>query len=304
MSDYHMTDSVLVAVHTFPSHVLMSFFVDTVSEFGALFHKPWELDAKILRDFVIETDHLILARRPDLEMIEKNKKNKKRESAVLWMLASWQTYTRESKEIKKRNKYLNLPIELRKLWNVWVTVIPIVIGVLGMVPKGLNMGAGRIGNWKTYRNRPNKSIVETGHNTEKSSWDLWRYPDTKTPQKDHQPTLVRKLTRRKLIIIIKIVIGAFGTITKGLLKGLEDLEVGGRVESNKMTALLRTARILRRVLEETCFYSNSSEKLSANTEEKNSKRVNNQQKKENLQNCGLCCPGWPLCKIERKWKEG
>ena len=43
--------------------------------------------------------------------------------------------------------------------------------------------------------------------------------------------------------------GALGTITKGLLKGLEDFEVGGRVETIHMTALLRTARILRRVLE-------------------------------------------------------
>ena len=31
---------------------------------------------------------------------------------------------------------------------------------------------------------------------------------------------------------------------------------------------------------------------------------NNQQKKENLQNCGLCCPAWSLSKIERKWKGG
>ena len=29
------------------------------------------------------------------------------------------------------------------------------------------------------------------------------------------------------VTIIPIVIGAFGTVTKGLLKGLEDLEVGG-----------------------------------------------------------------------------
>ena len=48
---------------------------------------------------------------------------------------------------------------------------------------------------------------------------------------------------------VPIVIGAFGTITKGLLKGLEELKVGGRVETIQMTALLRTARILRRVLE-------------------------------------------------------
>ena len=49
--------------------------------------------------------------------------------------------------------------------------------------------------------------------------------------------------------IITIVIGSFGTVYKGLLKGLEDLEVGGRVETIQTTALLRTARILRRVLE-------------------------------------------------------
>ena len=49
--------------------------------------------------------------------------------------------------------------------------------------------------------------------------------------------------------IIRIIIGAFGTVTKGLLKGLENLEVGRRVETIQTTALLRTARILKRVLE-------------------------------------------------------
>ena len=39
--------------------------------------------------------------------------------------------------------------------------------------------------------------------------------------------------------IIPIVIGAFGTVPKGLLKGLEDLEVGGRVKTIQTTALLR-----------------------------------------------------------------
>ena len=51
------------------------------------------------------------------------------------------------------------------------------------------------------------------------------------------------------VTIIPIVIGAFGTVTKGLLKGLEDLEVGGRVGTIQTTALLNMARILRRVLE-------------------------------------------------------
>ena len=47
--------------------------------------------------------------------------------------------------------------------------------------------------------------------------------------------------------IIPIMIGDFGTVTKGLIKGREDLEVGGRVETIQTTVLLRTARILRRV---------------------------------------------------------
>ena len=51
------------------------------------------------------------------------------------------------------------------------------------------------------------------------------------------------------VMIVPIVIGVLGTITKGLLKGLEDLEVGGRVETIQTTALLRMARILRWVLE-------------------------------------------------------
>ena len=51
------------------------------------------------------------------------------------------------------------------------------------------------------------------------------------------------------VTIIPIMIGAFGTVTKGLLKGLEDLEVGGRVETIQTTALLKTGKIPRRVLE-------------------------------------------------------
>ena len=59
---------------------------------------------------------------------------------------------------------------------------------------------------------------------------------------------LKKLWNMK-VTIIPIVIGPFGRITKGLLKGLEDLEMRGRVETIQTTTLLRTGRILRRVLE-------------------------------------------------------
>ena len=37
----------------------------------------------------------------------------------------------------KKDKYLDLARELKKVWNMKVTIIPIVIGALGTVTKGL-----------------------------------------------------------------------------------------------------------------------------------------------------------------------
>ena len=66
-------------------------------------------------------------------------------------------------------------------------------------------------------------------------------------KKDKYLNLARELKKlwNMKVTIVPIVVGALGTITKGLLKGLEDLQIGGRVE----TALLRTVRILRWFLE-------------------------------------------------------
>ena len=111
-------------------------------------------------------DQLIPARRPDLIIINK----KKERICKIVEFAVPADHRINLKESKKKDKYLDLARELKKLWNMKVTIVPFVIGVLG-------------------------------------------------------------------------------TVTKGLIKGLEDLGVGGRVETIQTTALLRTARILRRVLE-------------------------------------------------------
>ena len=120
---------------------------------------------KLLWDFNIQTDHLILARKPDLIII-----NKKKRICKIVGFAVPADHRISLKESEKKDKYLDLARELKKRRNMKVTIVPIVIGALG-------------------------------------------------------------------------------TITKGLLKGLEDLEVGGRVETIQTTAFQRTARILRRVLE-------------------------------------------------------
>ena len=44
-------------------------------------------------------------------------------------------YRVKLKESENRDKYLDLARELKKLWNMKVTVIPIVISALGTVTK-------------------------------------------------------------------------------------------------------------------------------------------------------------------------
>ena len=51
------------------------------------------------------------------------------------------------------------------------------------------------------------------------------------------------------VTVLPIVIGPLGIDTKGLVQGLEDLEIRGWVETIWTTALLRLAKIQRRVLQ-------------------------------------------------------
>ena len=43
------------------------------------------------------------------------------------------------KESRKIDKYLDLARELKKLWNMRVMELPVIVGTLGMVPKELEI---------------------------------------------------------------------------------------------------------------------------------------------------------------------
>ena len=77
-----------------------------------------------------------------------------------------------------------------------------------------------------------------------------------------------KQSRNMKVTIIHIMIGAFGTVTKGSLKGLEDLEIRERVETIQTIILLKMARILRRIpgLVEIYCHSKTSESPLAKTD--------------------------------------
>ena len=66
------------------------------------------------------------------------------------------TYHRvKLKESERKGKYLDLVRRLKKLLNMKVTVIPIVIGVLGTVAKSLVKRTRGFGNKKTSGDNPN-----------------------------------------------------------------------------------------------------------------------------------------------------
>ena len=75
------------------------------------------------------------------------------------------------KENEKRVKYQDFARELKKLWNMKVTMKIILIGLLGMVTKGFITRTGGLGNKRTREEHPNYSIIEFCQNTEKGPGD-------------------------------------------------------------------------------------------------------------------------------------
>ena len=92
---------------------------------------------KLFRDFQIQMDHLLLGRRPNLVIVTKKKENCRIVGVGFVVIANDRV---KLKEGEKRDKYLNLARKLKKLWNMKVTVIPVVVGALGTICKGLVKG--------------------------------------------------------------------------------------------------------------------------------------------------------------------
>ena len=69
-----------------------------------------------------------------------NNQEKKKKICKIVVFAVPADHRMKLKECKKRDKYLDLTRELKKLWNMKVTIIPLVIGAFCTVTKGLLNG--------------------------------------------------------------------------------------------------------------------------------------------------------------------
>ena len=141
---------------------------------------------KLLWDFDMRTDHLISARRPDPILI--NKKKKKRLCKIVDFAVPADHRTK-LKECEKKDKFLDLARELKKLWYMKLTITPIVFGAFGTLR--IIKGTGGLESWRTRGDLPNNMTIMNGQNT-KSPGDLRRHGVTQTPEKDYQLTLMGK----------------------------------------------------------------------------------------------------------------
>ena len=118
--------------------------------------------------------------------------------------------------------------------------------------KGRHNWVGKVIHWEMYKkfkfDHTNKWYMHNRapvleNDTPKLQWDFNIQTDHLIPARRPDLIIINKIKLKKLrnmkVMIVPI------TIWAQLLKGLEDLEVGGRLETIQTTALLRTARILR-----------------------------------------------------------
>uniref|UniRef100_A0A803TE67 Stress induced phosphoprotein 1 n=1 Tax=Anolis carolinensis TaxID=28377 RepID=A0A803TE67_ANOCA len=105
-------------------------------------HKPAKVleneHTKILWDFRIQTDKVPEHNTPDITVVEKKK---------VWIIdvAIPGDSRIDEKQQEKLSRYQDLKIELQRLWQKPVQVVPVVIGTLGAVPKDLSRHLETIG---------------------------------------------------------------------------------------------------------------------------------------------------------------
>ena len=89
-------------------------------------------DVTILWDMPIHRDKEIKANRPDIIVIGKSKKQ-----CILIDMAVPSERNVAAKEVEKLPKYKDLEIEIFQIWNIKTIVIPLMIGAIGIIRKGM-----------------------------------------------------------------------------------------------------------------------------------------------------------------------
>ena len=124
---------------------------------------------KLLKDFEIQTDHLISARQPDILMVNKTKRTY---LTVDFAVPSDHWVKLKGSEKKKKGKYLDLARELKKTTEHESDGNTNCNRCARYRHQSIGKKSGGIWNKTTSGDRPNYCTVKIGQNTEKSPGDL------------------------------------------------------------------------------------------------------------------------------------
>ena len=132
-------------------------------------------------------DHLISARRSDLMIANKRKKEKR---IVDFAVPS--DHWVKLKESEKRDKYLDLATKLKNYMEHESDSDTNCYWCARHSHQRIGTGTGGLANKRMRGNHSNYSIIQIGQNTEKSLGDLRRLAVTQIPTRNHRLTLAWK----------------------------------------------------------------------------------------------------------------
>ena len=115
----------------------------------------------------IQTDHPIPTRRPGLVLISKKKR--------IWNPINFAVpadhIVKKKKESENENKSVDHAEELINLWNMKVTLIPIIIGAFGTVPRNIVKRRAETKTWEINENNSKTVLL-------RSARILWKVLET------------------------------------------------------------------------------------------------------------------------------
>jgi len=115
-------------------------------------------DVTVLWNQAVHTDREVTANRPDIIII-----NKKEKTCTLIDVAKPTDRNVVQKEVEKKLKYKSLCIEIKRMWNLKCTIVPVIIGATGIVMRSLKKNLETIPGKHSIDSLKKTAILGTSH---------------------------------------------------------------------------------------------------------------------------------------------
>jgi hypothetical protein len=121
--------------------------------------KPvYEGDIAVLWNQAVHTDREVTANKPDIII-----KNRTEETCTLMDVAIRTDRKVVQKEVEKNLKYKSLGIDIQRMWNLKIMIIPVIIGATGIVTKSLRKNLESIPGKYSIDSIQKTAILGTSH---------------------------------------------------------------------------------------------------------------------------------------------